>query len=268
MLHIHNQFGVVIDDNALNVALVHKQQIDLDKYPPMYFDVREYLGDDVGAGFYVDVPIDERIGQAIVGVEFRYGIGYSQITLKKQNKRTARIYLCLHKRVFLYSYPKYAYLANKPAHEILKAVLKQEAIHVLLFCVNPPVKDTGLGLEVFDKNGQAIFDSDLPTMTFPPNLSIQADNYRSFIVVLGFCPLFMLARSDYPPIHMAVNHRGLVLFYMGGQTNTKIILGEMSSTLYRLGGRDYLGQAHDSPYVRLATDLSINANRRFILGAY
>ncbi len=267
MLEINNQFGVVIDENAVNVGLVHKEHIDPAKYTPVYFGTEQYVGSDAATGIFIDIPIASHITKVIVGVEFRYGIGYSQITMKKGGRSTVRVYLALHKSIFLARYPKYAHLSKKSSSEILIEVLKQENISVLFFSAEPPIRNTGLGLEVFDRNGRLLFDSDLPTITFPLDLPSNADNYRSFIMIWGFCPLNLMTYTDYPPISMVVNDKGTPLLYMGGVLNGKLALGEMSAVIRRLTNSRDIATA-DNRWLRLVDSLQSEVNMRFILASY
>lgn len=219
MFEIRGKYGIIIDDNAFNVGLVHEQTLDVPKnINDNAFGTRDYLRDNSEFGFVWDIPIPNHIKHPIVGISFKYGVGYAQLSFKKDNKRIARVFIAIHKKEFLKHYPKYAY--NKSHQDLLIDVCTKEPFKILFFDINPPIRQTGLGLEIFNKNGELIYDSDLPTLSFPDDLYNNADNYRTIIICKIFFPFSYFANSGsaHAPISVVLDKHHSPLLFMGTKT--------------------------------------------------
>lgn len=236
MFQVNGDFGMLIDENAVNVGLVHKQNIT----PPSrddssaFFHTAFYLGEDCNGGIVVDIPIPEHVKYPIVGISFKYGVGYAQLSYRKNQQRFARAFLCVHKAVFLEHYPKYAYASNMNHIDFMFEVFKKEPFEILFFDINPPVRQSGLGLEIFNSKGEIVYDSDLPTVNFPPDIFVNADNYRSFVICQSFIPLSILLNYHYPPIRYILDKSHSPLLWMATKTHSA---GEMSAVLARINPR-------------------------------
>ena len=219
MFEIQGKYGIIIDERAFNVALVHSQTLDVPKnINDNAFGTRDYLRDNSDFGFVWDIPIPNHVKYPIVGISFKYGVGYAQLSLKKDNKRTARVFIAIHKKEFLKHYPQYSH--NKSHQDLLIDVCTKEPFKILFFDINPPVRHSGLGLEIFNKNGELIYDSDLPTLSFPHDLYNNADNYRTIIICKIFFPFsyFATTGSAQAPIRVALARKHSPLLFMGTRT--------------------------------------------------
>ena len=143
---------------------------------------------------------------------------YAQLSFKQDNKRIARVFIAIHKKEFLKHYPQYSH--NKSHRDLLIDVCTKEPFKILFFDINPPVRQSGLGLEIFNKNGELIYDSDLPTLSFPDDLYNNADNYRTIIICKIFFPFSYFANSGsaHAPISVVLDKHHSPLLFMGTRT--------------------------------------------------
>lgn len=229
MFQIIGDYGVMIDEHAVNVGLVHTYDMmlpsDRNKVQNLLFDCGFYIGDDAQRGVVVDVVIPHYIKHPIIGISFKYGVGYAQLSFKKQGIRTARVFIVIHKRAFLEHYPTYSYASSMNGTDFMLEVLKKEPFKLLFFDINPPIKNSGLGLEIFNIKGEMVYDSDLPTVCFPPDIHRNADNYRSFVICQSFMPLYVIFNYDYPPLSIILDKNHAPLLFMGSRNHG---FGEMS----------------------------------------
>ena len=75
MFEIQGKYGIIIDENAFNVGLVHEQTLDVPKnINDNAFGTRDYLRDNSDIGFVWDIPIPNHVKYPIVGISFKYGV--------------------------------------------------------------------------------------------------------------------------------------------------------------------------------------------------
>lgn len=244
MFEVRGKMGVIIDENAFNVALVHSQNLELPKdinNRDFRFDTMSYMGDDADGGVVLDIDIPEHIKHPLVGISFKYGVGYAQLSFRKNNKRIARVFIAIHRREFLKHYPQYAH--NSSYDALLIDVFKKEPFKILFFDVNPPIRKTGIGLEIFNSKGEIIYDSDMPTLAFPIDIYKNADSYRSIIICQSFYPVGLVLDNNlyYPPIRMILDKRHFPILFMGSRTHG---VSEMLHLLQRID-KKYMNGVHD-----------------------
>lgn len=202
MFEIQGKYGFIIDENVFNVGLVHthilKPPDRTSRLDDFTFQSEISFGSDNRFGFVWDIPIPDFVKYPIVGISFKYGVGYAQLSFKQGNKRIARVFIAIHKELFLKYYPQYN--RNKTNADLLFDVCTKEPFKVLFFDTNPLIRQTGLGLEIFNKDGELIYDSDLPTLTFPKDMFENADNYRTIIICKIFFPFGYYADMGNPDI--------------------------------------------------------------------
>ncbi|OOR89846.1 hypothetical protein B0182_06755 [Moraxella bovis] len=264
MFQVVSDFGVLIDENAVNVGLVHEHAIS----PPdkanddAFFHTGFYLGSDTDGGVVIDIPIPEYIKYPLVGISFKYGVGYAQISYRKNGQRFARVFLCVHRATFIKHYPQYAYAKSMNHISFMFEVMKKEPFKALFFDINPPIRQSGLGLEIFNSKGEVVYDSDLPTVNFPMDIHTNADSYRSFVICQSFIPLRLLFEYYYPPIRMILDRSHSPLLWMATKTHGH---GEMLSVLIRANPKYNI----ENPIVhRLVSDFQNSMYRRFLLCSY
>ncbi len=264
MFQIVSDFGVLIDENSVNVGLVHEHAIS----PPdkanydAFFHTGFYLGSDTDGGVVIDIPIPEYIKYPLVGISFKYGVGYAQISYRKNGQRFARVFLCVHRTTFIKHYPQYTYAKSMNHISFMLEVMKKEPFKALFFDINPPIRQSGLGLEIFNGKGEIIYDSDLPTINFPQNIFASADDYRSFVICQSFTPLRALFDYYYPPIRFILEKDHSPLLWMATKTHRH---GEMLAVLTRV----YPSHTNDNPHIaRIISYFEDAMYGRFLLCSY
>lgn len=266
MFQVSGDFGVLIDENAVNVGLVHTHEIilptDRNEINKLFFNIQFYFGVENGDGIVIDIPTPDHVKYPIVGISFKYGVGYAQLSFRKDNKRITRVFISVHKQAFLEHYPNYAYASNMTAMAFMLEVFKKEPFKVLFFDINPPMRQSGLGLEIFNGKGEVVYDSDLPTVNFPPDIYRNADNYRSFVICQSFVPLYALLNYHYPPIGYILEKSHSPLLWLATRTHG---LGEMSKVLTKMNPRYVNGNDNA---LRIISEFEYAIQGRVLLCSY
>lgn len=266
MFQISGDFGVLIDENAVNVGLVHTHEIVLptntNEIDKLFFHTDFYFGEQNGGGIVIDIPMPDHIKYPIVGISFKYGVGYAQLSFRKDNKRITRVFISIHKQAFLEHYPNYAYASNMTAAGFMLEVFKKEPFKVLFFDISPPMRQSGLGLEIFNSKGEIVYDSDLPTVNFPPDIYRNADNYRSFVICQSFVPLYAIFNHYHPPITFILEKLHAPLLWLATKTHGH---GEMSRVLTKMNP----GYIDGNPNaLRIVSDFEYAMQGRVLLCSY
>lgn len=231
MFQIEGDYGVIIGEDAVNVGLVHAHTITLPSAinSDMTFDCGFYLGKNADRGIVMDIAVPEYINYPMVGVSFKYGVAYAQLTFKHKGKRVARIYLAVHKQAFIDNYPQYQYASHLKEFDFMREVIQQEQFKVLFFDINPSVKQTGLGLEIYNSDGKMVYDSDLPTLNNPTDLLLNTDKYRTIFIAQSFYPIEVMHQGGYPPIKTLIYNKFAPILFMGHRQN--VMFGEATKVL-------------------------------------
>ncbi|UYZ80385.1 tape measure protein [Moraxella bovis] len=156
----------------------------------------------------------------------------------------------------------YTYAKSMNHISFMLEVMKKESFKALFFDINPPIRQSGVGLEIFNNKGEVIYDSDLPTINFPQNIFTSADDYRSFVICQSFTPLRALFDYYYPPIRFILEKDHSPLLWMATKTHGH---GEMLAVLTRV----YPNHTNDNPHIaRIISYFEDAMYGRFLLCSY
>lgn len=168
--------GVAIDPSLLNVVCTHK--IPLSRYhltnPP--HNRSAYQDDALMTVFDFVLPSAKT---PIIALTLHDGIGYAQISYKNSSgEKRARVWILISPSLI-----KKTLNIDEPRHsdDFIHLICDRLKITAYIYDINPPPSRVNYGLEVYNENGELVFDSEYPPMKIGKKSNINDGKHMIFI---------------------------------------------------------------------------------------
>ena len=166
----------------------------------------------------------------IVGVTVKQGVGVATFSYTKGGKRKVRVWL---------GFINYQHNGQMINASNVERMLPQLNMHAYIYDINPQHKKTNVGLEIYDENGNVLFDSDFNPMKIGIKGNVDDGNHVLFCQT--FCLWYWIENANIR-WHMAL--RGDMPVFLDTVWHGQVV-----------GMHEYAEQAHgitQSTFLRLA----------------